>query len=137
MTTEDGKGPEFRSIGWHIILHNMYVAAKDEISFTSQLTDANVPNLWNFYYTAKKDADIMLGTNPEDPRAKKFLNDDRELDVRYGGGIEHRMKREERRERLETAYELYKRLRVFDLEEREQAWRDQVLEAIEREESGR
>lgn len=136
MTTEE-KGPEFRSIGWHLILHNMYVAAKDEISFTEQLTDSDMPNLWNFYYTARKDAQIMLENNPDDTRAKRFINDDKELNRNYGGGIEHRMKKEERRERLEAAYGFYKRLRVFDLEEREQAWRDQVLEAIEREESGR
>lgn len=136
MTTDGGR-TEFRSVGWHIILHDMYVAAKNEMTGRAQLTDAIMPNLWTFYYTARKDAEIMLEDNKNDSRALKFVHDDENLNTRYGTKIEHRMTQEERRGRLEAAYEFYKRLRVFDLEEREQAWRDQVLEVIEREESGK
>ncbi len=126
--------PEFKSVGWHLILHDMFNLAKEEIIINEQLTETEMPNLWNLYYTAKDDAVVLLERDESDLRATKFLEDDKVLNEKYGSGIEHRMTKEERRERLDAAYMFYKRLRVFDLEEREQEWRDDQLLLARKEE---
>ena len=134
--TEDRNVSEFRGVGWHYILHNMYVDAKNEITGASQHdSEWPMPNLWSFYYTANDDAELILSENKSDPRAKTFKSEDDELNVKYGSRIEHRMEREERRERIRAAYRFYKRLRAFDLEEREQEWREDELIITKREES--
>ncbi len=126
--------PDFKSVGWHLILHDMYSLAKEEITINEQLTETEVPNLWHLYYTAKDDALVLLEQEESDLRAQKFLEDDKVLNEKYGSKIEHKMSKEERRERLGAAYRFYKRLRVFDLEQREQEWRDDQLIIARKEE---
>ncbi len=127
--------PEFRSVGWHYILHRMYELAAQEIVTWAQLTETEMPNLWNLYYTAKNDALALLERDESDWRARKFLETDAKLDRKYGDRPEHRMTQQERRERLDNAYMFYKRLRIFDIEEREQEWREDELAITSREEA--
>jgi hypothetical protein len=131
------KDMEVKGTGYHLTVHDLLENALTQAKLFSQLDEGNPEDIWNLYYAAKNEADVLLEENPKHKDALKFREESEAIDKRYGAKVEGYMTKEEWRERLNVAHKFFRRRGAFKLAEREEEWRDVTLELIEKEERGK